>query len=113
MKLIAIAIVIIAIFGGTNLIYGQAYGFPSAQSVTVTNSTVYQIMQRAYEIVVGIAALLIAILWVPIAIGYFSRDLDRKADAKERTKDALIGTIIFIMAITGILYGVIHYIVVG
>lgn len=78
------------------------------------NSTVVNaIVQRAFGIVAGVAGLIIAILWVPIAIGYFSKDLDRKTDAKERTKDALIGTIIFVMAITGVLYAVIHYIVVG
>lgn len=86
----------------------------SAMLVTSTNSTqINGIVQRAFGIVAGIAGLVIAILWVPIAIGYFSRDLDRKADAKERTKDALIGTLIFVMAISGVLYAVIHYIVVG
>lgn len=85
-----------------------------ALATTSSNSTqINGIVQRAFGIVAGIAGLIIAILWVPIAIGYFSRDLDRKADAKERTKDALIGTIIFVMAISGVLYAVIHYIVVG
>ncbi|MGC8574250.1 MAG: hypothetical protein ACP5LC_01830 [Thermoplasmata archaeon] len=86
----------------------------TALATTSTNSTqINGIVDRAFGIVAGVAGLVIAILWVPIAIGYFSRDLDRKADAKERTKDALIGTIIFVMAISGVLYAVIHYIVVG
>ncbi|MEM0128265.1 MAG: hypothetical protein QXO03_04175 [Thermoplasmatales archaeon] len=42
-----------------------------------------------------------------------SKDLDRKSDAKERTKDALIGTVIFVMAVSGVLYAVVHYVVAG
>ncbi len=113
MKYIAL-LIIIGIFA---ISLGNAHAAEiTNQQVLATgtqNATVYQIIQRAFEIVVGISSLLIALLWVPIAIGYFSKDLDRKADAKERTKDALIGTIIFVMAVSGILYGVIHYIVVG
>lgn len=81
---------------------------------TVSNSTMINAMvQRAFGIIAGVSGLIIAILWVPIAIGYFSKDLDRKADAKERTKDALIGTVIFVMAVSGVLYAVVHYIVAG
>ncbi len=95
------------------IVHGQVIN-NNAPSTSTNNSTqINGIVQRAFGIVVGISGLIIAILWVPIAIGYFSRDLDRKADAKERTKDALIGTIIFVMAVSGVLYAVIHYIVVG
>lgn len=92
---------------GTTLIQGN-------QVAIVSNSTdVSGMVQRAYGIISGVSALIIAILWVPIALGYFSKDLDRKADAKERTKDALIGTVIFVMAVSGVLYAVVHYIVAG
>jgi len=113
MKYIAL-LVVLGLFG-ISLGNAHAVGITSQQVLATgtQNSTIYQIVQRAFEIVVGISSLLIALLWVPIAIGYFSKDLDRKADAKERTKDALIGTIIFVMAVSGILYGVIHYIIVG
>ncbi|MCL6003507.1 MAG: hypothetical protein M0Z77_10235 [Thermoplasmatales archaeon] len=81
---------------------------------TVNNATVINgMVQRAFGIIAGVSGLIIAILWVPIAIGYFSKDMDRKADAKERTKDALIGTVIFVMAVSGVLYAVVHYIVAG
>lgn len=113
MKLIIIALALLIAFSSLNHIHTAMPNSEYSPSAVGNNSTISQIIQRAYEIVAGISALLIAILWVPIAIGYFSRDLDRKADAKERTKDALIGTIIFVMAITGVLYGVIHYIIVG
>lgn len=96
---------------------GFAHGttaIQATQTAIVNNSTAISAMvQRAFGIVAGVSGLIIAILWVPIALGYFSKDMDRKADAKERTKDALIGTVIFIMAVSGVLYAVIHYIVAG
>ncbi len=93
------------------------HGAPTNQILppqTTSNATqINEIVQRAFGIIAGVTGLIIAILWVPIAIGYFSKDMDRKADAKERTKDALIGTVIFVMAVSGVLYAVIHYIVAG
>lgn len=95
----------------------MVHGYTATQGIaasTVNNSTdINGMVQRAYGIITGISALIITILWVPIALGYFSKDLDRKADAKERTKDALIGTVIFVMAVSGVLYAVIHYVVAG
>jgi len=96
---------------------GLAHGgtiYQKQPSAAADNSTAINgIVQRAFGIIAGISGLIIAILWVPTAIGYFSKDMDRKADAKERTKDALIGTVIFIMAVSGVLYAVVHYIVAG
>ncbi|MEM0346320.1 MAG: hypothetical protein QW078_00035 [Thermoplasmatales archaeon] len=83
------------------------------QSPNSNATAISAIVQRAFDIIAGVSGLIIAILWIPIAIGYFSKDLDRKSDAKERTKDALIGTVIFVMAVSGVLYAVIHYVVAG
>ncbi len=87
----------------------QALQFGAYNNASLLNV----VMQRALGIIAGISGVIIAILWIPIAMGYFSKDLDRKADAKERTKDALIGTVIFVMAVSGVLYAVVHYIVTG
>jgi|GEM_PF-673744 len=115
MKLVYVVllIVIFAVFPN-GFAHASVLSQTTASYATGNNSTeINSIVQRAFDIVAGVSALIIAILWVPIAMGYFSKDLDRKADARERTKDALIGTIIFVMAVSGVLYAVIHYIVVG
>ncbi|MEM0138605.1 MAG: hypothetical protein QW100_02610 [Thermoplasmatales archaeon] len=83
------------------------------QSPGSNATAISAIVQRAFDIIAGVSGLIIAILWIPIALGYFSKDLDRKSDAKERTKDALIGTVIFVMAVSGVLYAVVHYVVAG
>ncbi|MCL5789222.1 MAG: hypothetical protein M1290_02000 [Candidatus Thermoplasmatota archaeon] len=109
---IALAVLIISVVPVT-FVHGETGNQPQ-QLATVSNSTqISGMVQRAFGIIAGISGLIIAILWVPIAIGYFSKDMDRKADSKERTKDALIGTVIFVMAVSGVLYAVIHYIVAG
>lgn len=110
-------VLVIAILICSVIPMGFVHGAPtySAQPSAIANnsSDISGIVQRAFGIIAGVSGLIIAILWVPIAIGYFSKDMDRKADAKERTKDALIGTVIFVMAVSGVLYAVIHYIVTG
>ncbi|MEM0135828.1 MAG: hypothetical protein QXU18_11510 [Thermoplasmatales archaeon] len=109
---LALAIIIISVVPVT-FAHGAMTNQYSPPS-TVNNATIINgMVQRAFGIIAGISGVIVAILWVPIAIGYFSKDMDRKADAKERTKDALIGTVIFVMAVSGVLYAVVHYIVAG
>ncbi|MCL4335007.1 MAG: hypothetical protein M1402_02790 [Candidatus Thermoplasmatota archaeon] len=77
------------------------------------SSQVSGMMDRIYAIIISISAILIAILWIPIAIGFFSSDENKKVDAKNRLKNATIGTLIYVLAISGILYTVFTYIVTG
>ncbi|MCL5874629.1 MAG: hypothetical protein M1161_04755 [Candidatus Thermoplasmatota archaeon] len=110
--ILALTIVIISVVPVTFVHGATTNQLPTL--ATANNATeINGMVQRAFGIIAGISGLIIAILWVPIAIGYFSRDMDRKADSKERTKDALIGTVIFVMAVSGVLYAVVHYIVAG
>ncbi len=80
---------------------------------TATNSQVYGILDRAYLIAVSVSAIVIALLWIPIAIGFFSTDEARKTDAKLRLKNATYGTIIYVLAVSGVLYAIFRYIAVG
>lgn len=109
---LVMALVAVSVFP-VALVHGATANQLSPSTVLDSATAINAMVQRAFGIIAGIAGLIVAILWVPIAIGYFSKDLDRKADAKERTKDALIGTVIFVMAISGVLYAVVHYIVAG
>ncbi|MCL4412270.1 MAG: hypothetical protein M1526_02815 [Candidatus Thermoplasmatota archaeon] len=114
MKMLSILLIaVLAVSMPVTIVHGQANLDIKAPAVTNNSTQINGIVQRAFGLVAGVSGLIIAILWVPIAVGYFSKDLDRKADAKERTKDALIGTVLFVMAISGVLYAVVHFIVVG
>ncbi len=71
------------------------------------------IMNRVYEIVISISAVIIALLWIPIAIGFFSSDEGKKMESKTRFKNAVIGTLIYILAVSGVLYAIFSYVVTG
>jgi hypothetical protein len=56
---------------------------------------------------------LLAIVWTRVALSWFSNDVTKKIQAKERARDALIGTILFTAAVSGLLYGLAHWVVTG
>ncbi|MCI4339712.1 MAG: hypothetical protein L3K06_02645 [Thermoplasmata archaeon] len=56
---------------------------------------------------------LLAIVWARVALSWFSNDVSKKIQAKDRARDALIGTAIFVAAISGLLWGVAHWVVTG
>ena len=41
---------------------------------SVTFATLGDVVNRFFSIIVGISAVVIALLWIPIAIGFFSED---------------------------------------
>jgi nitrogen fixation/metabolism regulation signal transduction histidine kinase len=82
-----------------------------AQSATGTQLTT--IVNRLYEVVISISAVIIAVLWIPIAISFFGSDENRRYEARTRLKNALIGTFIYVVAVSGVLYAVVNYIVTG
>ena len=78
-----------------------------------TNTQLYDILNRVYLIVISVSALLIALLWIPIALGFFSSDENRKTDAKMKLKNAVYGTVIYVLAVSGVLYAVFQYVALG
>lgn len=82
-----------------------------AQSATSAQLT--SMVSRLYEVVISISAVIIAVLWIPIAISFFGSDENRRFEARARLKNALIGTFIYVVAISGVIYAVVNYIVTG
>jgi hypothetical protein len=80
-----------------------------------TNSanSLTDVMSRLMTIVIGVSAIAIALLWIPIAISFFSADEQKRYVAYSRARNAAIGTLIFVLAVSGTLYAVFHYIAVG
>lgn len=78
-----------------------------------TSTQVYDILNRVYLLVASVSAIIIALLWIPIALGFFSSDENKKTDAKMRLKNAVIGTVIYVLAISGVLYAIFTYVVSG
>lgn len=82
--------------------------------LTVSAQTQVQgIMNRIFEIVLSISAVVIALLWIPIALGFFGSDESRKLEAKNRFKNAVIGTLIYVLAVSGLIYALFTYVATG
>ncbi len=71
------------------------------------------IVSRSSDLIVGVSAFIIAILWIPIAISFFSTDEQKRYMAYARAKNAAIGTLIFVLAVSGTLYAIFNYVAVG
>ncbi|MCL5888536.1 MAG: hypothetical protein M1597_01050 [Candidatus Thermoplasmatota archaeon] len=80
---------------------------------TSSSSSITGLVARSTDLIVGVSAFIIAILWIPIAISFFSSDEQRKYQSYGRAKNAAIGTIIYVLAISGTLFAIFKYIAVG
>ena len=56
---------------------------------------------------------ILAIAWARVALSWFSNDVTKKIQAKDRARDALIGSVIFAAALSGILWGLAQWILTG
>ncbi|HEV2519763.1 MAG TPA: hypothetical protein VGX00_03970 [Thermoplasmata archaeon] len=56
---------------------------------------------------------ILAIAWARVALSWFSNDVSKKMQAKDRARDALIGTVIFSAALSGIVWGLAQWILTG
>ncbi|MEM0156031.1 MAG: hypothetical protein QW597_05470 [Thermoplasmataceae archaeon] len=70
-------------------------------------------MSRLLDVVVSLSAVIIALLWIPIALSFFSTDENRKFEARGRLRNALIGTLIYVLAVSGVIYAIFNYIALG
>ena len=56
---------------------------------------------------------ILALVWARVALSWFSNDLTKKVQAKDRARDALIGTLLFTAAVTGLFWGLAHWVLTG
>lgn len=85
---------------------------PAASTPTpVANFTAA--IQRMVSLLALSGSGLLAIVWARVALSWFSNDVTKKVQAKDRARDALVGTVIFVAAISGLLWGVAHWVVTG
>lgn len=56
---------------------------------------------------------LLALVWARVALSWFSTDVTKKVQAKDRARDALIGTLLFAAALSGLIWGLAHWVLTG
>jgi hypothetical protein len=90
---------------------------PSAPAATnATNGAVANFTASVNRLVelVGLAGSgLLALVWARVALSWFSNDVTKKVQAKDRARDALVGTLLFVAAVTGLVWGLAHWVVTG
>lgn len=70
-------------------------------------------INRLVELVALAGSGLLALVWARVALSWFSNDITKKIQAKDRARDALVGTLVFMAAVTGLLYGLAHWVLTG
>jgi hypothetical protein len=117
--LLALALVL-----GVSILTAAPMGHPAGTDrigdfvvpATSNNSAVANFTAAINRIVVllGLAGSgLLAVVWARVALSWFSNDLTKKIQAKDRARDALIGTLIFTAAITGLAWGLANWVITG
>lgn len=62
----------------------------------------------------GLAAgAVVTLAWVRVALSWFSTDPTKKITAKDRARDALLGTFILLAAVSGLAWGLAHWVLTG
>ena len=68
---------------------------------------------RLVTLVGAAGGALLAMVWARVALSWFSNDLSKKIQAKDRARDALIGTLIFTAAVSGLVWALAQWVVSG
>lgn len=90
-----------------------AAGVPAATPVPTAAQNFTAAVQRVVTLLGLSGSGLLAIVWTRVALSWFSNDVTKKVQAKDRARDALIGTLIFVAALSGLLWGLAQWIVSG
>ncbi|MEM0129437.1 MAG: hypothetical protein QXG65_04680 [Thermoplasmata archaeon] len=77
----------------------------------VTNFTAS--VGRLVELVALAGGGILALVWARVALSWFSSDIGKKVQAKDRARDALIGTLVFTAAITGLVWALAQWVLTG
>ena len=70
-------------------------------------------INRLVDLVALAGSGILTLVWARVALSWFSNDITKKIQAKDRARDALIGTLLFLAAVTGLLYGLAHWVLTG
>lgn len=88
---------------------GPASGTPTPAPVANFTAAINRLVE-----LVGLAGSgILSLVWARVALSWFSNDVSKKIQAKDRARDALIGTLLFTAAVTGLFWGLAHWVVTG
>ncbi|EQD43047.1 membrane protein, partial [mine drainage metagenome] len=77
--------------------------FVAATASAVANFTAS--LNRLVELLGLGGGAILSLVWARVAFSWFSNDVTKKVQAKDRARDALIGTLLFTAAVSGFVWG--------
>lgn len=86
---------------------------PSATSTPTPVSNFTAAINRIVTLLGLSGGGLLAVVWARVALSWFSTDVTKKVQAKDRARDALIGTLLFAAALSGLIWGLAHWVLTG
>lgn len=86
-------------------------GSPSGNSSAVANLTAA--LNRLVTLLGASGAAVLSLVWARVALSWFTNDVGKKIQAKERARDALVGTLLFVAALTGLLWALARWVLTG
>ena len=84
---------------------------PGANTTALANFSAA--LERLVTLVAAAGGGLLALVWTRVALSWFSNDVAKKVQAKDRARDALIGTLLFAAAVSGLVWGLAQWVVGG
>jgi hypothetical protein len=90
---------------------GSASASSSANGSAVGNFSAS--LNRIVTLLGVAGSAVLAIAWTRVALSWFSNDVAKKIQAKERARDALIGSLLFVAALSGLLWGLAQWVLTG
>jgi hypothetical protein len=70
-------------------------------------------LNRLVALVGASGGALLTLVWARVALSWFSNDITKKIQAKDRARDALIGSLLFAAALTGLAWGLTQWVLSG
>lgn len=107
--LLAVAIVGLPYAAARPLEWREAVSAPTPAPVANFTAAIGRLVE-----LVGLAGSgILSLVWARVALSWFSNDATKKIHAKDRARDALIGTLLFIAAVSGLVWALAHWVVTG
>lgn len=85
----------------------------NVQGVANATQNLTSALNRLVMIVAVAAGAVVTLAWARVAVSWFSNDPTKKMGAKDRVKDAALGTFILLSAVTGLAWGLAHWVLTG
>ncbi|MGC2034586.1 MAG: hypothetical protein WA761_03965 [Thermoplasmata archaeon] len=98
--------------------FGHTLGVPSGVGAHLTGDTgvvsnFTSALDRLVDLVAVAGSAVLTLVWARVAFSWFSNDVTKKIQAKDRARDALVGTLLFTAALTGMAWGLAHWVLTG